>query len=257
MSSGTVRLDIVGSVARVTFDRPEARNAMTWAMYEQLEAACDRIAAEPALRCAILRGAGGKAFVAGTDIAQFTAFTGAEDGIRYEDAMEPILSKLAGLPVPTLAVVEGWAVGGGLALASLCDLRIATDDARFGLPIARTLGNCLSMRNVARLNALLGPARIKRIVMLAEMLGAEELKACGYLADVASRETLDEKVSALVEKILSHAPLTLRVTKQALLRLEGEMPADRDLIETCYGSNDFKLGVAGFGTKTVPDWTGS
>src|SRR5690606_34553184 len=119
------------------------------------------------IRCAVLRGKGGNAFVAGTDITQFKDFTGAEDGLRYEAEMEPILAKLAELPVPTLAVVEGWAVGGGLALASLCDIRIATPTAKFGLPIARTLGNCLTIRNVARLSALLGPSRIKRIVMLA------------------------------------------------------------------------------------------
>ena len=112
------------------FDRPEARNAMTWTMYRQLTEACERIASDAQVRVAVLRGAGGKAFIAGTDIAQFREFAGAEDGVRYERDMERCLGTLESLPVPTLAVIEGWAVGGGLAIATVCDLRIATRETR-------------------------------------------------------------------------------------------------------------------------------
>src|SRR4029077_7700145 len=180
MSDGEVRYSRDGDVATVIFDRPAARNAMTWRMYEQLGEACARIRSEEGLRVAVFRGAGGKAFVAGTDIAQFQAFRGAEDGIAYETKMEGYLSGLETLPLPTLAVIEGFAIGGGLAIAAACDLRIATPGTRFGVPIARTLGNCLSIANYARLVAALGMARAKKVLLLAENITAEEALAGGF-----------------------------------------------------------------------------
>ena len=140
MSDGEVRYSRAGDIATVIFDRPAARNAMTWRMYEQLGEACARIRGEEGLRVAVFRGAGGKAFIAGTDIAQFQAFDSGEDGIAYEAKMEDYIGGVETLPVPTLAVVEGFAIGGGLAIAAACDLRIATPGSRFGVPIARTLG---------------------------------------------------------------------------------------------------------------------
>ncbi len=142
MTDGEVRYARDGEVAIVIFDRPAARNAMTWRMYEQLGEACAQILREDGLRAAVFRGAGGKAFIAGTDIAQFQAFRGGDDGIAYEEKMEGILAGVEALPVPTLAVIEGFAIGGGLAIAAACDLRIATPGSRLGVPIARTLGNC-------------------------------------------------------------------------------------------------------------------
>src|SRR5919197_5336774 len=136
MSDGEVRLTCAGGIATVMFDRPDARNAMTWRMYEQLGAICARIRSDDALRVAVFRGAGGKAFVAGTDIAQFLEFKSGEDGIAYEQRMEDYLGALESLPIPTLAVIEGWAIGGGLAIAACCDLRVATPGTRFGFPIA-------------------------------------------------------------------------------------------------------------------------
>src|SRR5512140_1654194 len=140
MSDGEVRLTRDGAVATILFDRPQARNAMTWQMYQGLAAACAELSSDNGVRVAVLRGAGGKAFIAGTDIAQFQEFTTAEQGVAYEAKMEGYLSALEALPVPTLAVVEGWAIGGGLAIAACCDLRIATAGSKFGVPIARTLG---------------------------------------------------------------------------------------------------------------------
>jgi enoyl-CoA hydratase/carnithine racemase len=112
-----------------------------------------------------------KAFIAGTDIAQFQAFRG-DDGIAYEEKMEVILAGVETLPVPTLAVIEGFAIGGGLAIAAACDLRIATPGSRLGVPIARMLGNCLSIADYARLIAALGASRAKRMLLLAENLSA-------------------------------------------------------------------------------------
>jgi enoyl-CoA hydratase len=257
MSDGEVRYIRDGQVATVIFDRPAARNAMTWAMYEQLAQACARIAREEGLRAAVFRGAGGKAFIAGTDIAQFQAFRGGEDGIAYEEKMGSRLAAIEALPVPTLAVIEGFAIGGGLAIAACCDLRIATPGSRFGVPIARTLGNCLSMANYARLVAGFGAARAKRMLLLAENLSAEEALASGFLSEIVAPAELDRRVGELTERLTHNAPITMRVSKEAIRRLmlAGVLETD-DLSRACYGSEDFRIGMKAFVDKREPVWTG-
>jgi enoyl-CoA hydratase len=257
MTDGKVRYVRDGGIATVIFDRPAARNAMTWHMYEQLGAACAQIRSEEGLRAAVFRGAGGKAFIAGTDIAQFQAFRGGDDGIAYEDKMEGILGGIESLPVPTLAVIEGFAIGGGLAIAAACDLRIATPGSRFGVPIARTLGNCLSIANYARLVAALGASRAKRMLLLAENLSAEEALAAGFLGEIVEARDLDRRVGELCSRLAQHAPITMRVSKQAIGRLlHAGLPDGDDLVRACYGSDDFRLGVAAFVDKREPRWTG-
>jgi enoyl-CoA hydratase/carnithine racemase len=258
MSEGTVSYRRDGLVGWIVFERPQARNAMTWAMYEQLGEACSKASADPGLRTVVFRGAGGKAFVAGTDIAQFSSFQSAADGIDYERRMEPYLSAVEALPMPTLAVIEGWAIGGGLAIAAACDLRIATPGTRFGVPIARTLGNCLSVANYARLVAALGVSRAKKMLLMAENLTAEEALDAGFLAEIVSLDGLDARISAYTDRLSSGAPITLRVTKEAIRRLlHAGMPDGDDLIAQAYGSADFQVGVAAFLAKQEPRWTGS
>jgi enoyl-CoA hydratase len=257
MSDGEVRYVREGNVATVTFDRPEARNAMTWRMYEQLGEACARIEREDGLRAAVFRGAGGKAFIAGTDIAQFRAFRSGEDGMGYEEKMEAYLAGIEKLPVPTLAVIEGFAIGGGLAIAACCDLRIATPGSRLGIPIARTLGNCLSIANYARLVMALGASRAKRVLLLAENLSAEEALAGGFLSEIVAAPELDRRIGELTDRLVQHAPITMRVSKEAIRRLmHAGLPAGDDLIATCYGSEDFRIGVEAFVAKRDPQWTG-
>jgi enoyl-CoA hydratase/carnithine racemase len=257
MTDGTVHLTREGPIARVTFDRPQARNAMTWAMYQQLGDFCGELAGDDSVRAVVFRGAGGKAFVAGTDIAQFLAFESGQDGIAYEEQMEAVLSALERLPMPTLAVVEGYAIGGGLAIAACCDFRIATPGSRFGVPIARTLGNCLSVANTARLVAALGAARTKRVLMLAELIEAEEALAGGFLAGIVAPEDLDRRVAELTDRLAHHAPITMRVAKEAIRRIVlAGLPADQDLVRLAYGSADFRIGVRAFVDKQEPRWTG-
>ncbi|HWP25351.1 MAG TPA: enoyl-CoA hydratase/isomerase family protein [Xanthobacteraceae bacterium] len=257
MSDGEVRLLRQGAIATILFDRPAARNAMTWTMYESLAAACAELRHDAGVRVAVLRGAGGRAFVAGTDIAQFQNFSGAEDGVAYEAKMEEILSGLEALPMPTLAVIEGFAVGGGLVIAACCDLRIATPESQFGVPIARTLGNCLSAANYARLVAALGLSRAKRVLLLAENLSAEEALAAGFLLDVVEAEALDRRVAEICERLMGNAPVTMRVTKEAMRRLQrANLPDADDLVRACYGSEDFRAGVQAFLEKRRPQWTG-
>lgn len=254
---GAVHLTREGNVAFLTFDRPQARNAMTWTMYDDMAKACDEIMNDPTVRVAVFRGAGGKAFVAGTDIAQFLEFSSGDDGLAYEEKVETYISRLERLPMPTLCVVEGWAVGGGMAIANACDFRIATAGSRFGVPIARTLGNCLSAQNLRALTETLGLPMVKRMLMLAEMPEAEELLSHGYLLGVADPDGIDALQNEIVSKLLGHAPVTMRVTKEALRRLGADLtPEDRDLIHAAYGSRDFKHGVESFVNKQKPDWKG-
>jgi enoyl-CoA hydratase len=254
---GQVRLDIAGAVASVVFDRPAARNAMTWAMYEQLGAICDRLSNEPGVRVACLRGAGGEAFVAGTDIEQFKAFKDGRDGVVYERRIDEGVARLEALPMPTVAVIEGWAVGGGLALATACDIRIATPSARLGVPIAKTLGNCLSAANLARLVAAFGRPRVQRMLIGAEILTAEEGLACGYLAQLVAADGMDSAAATLCQRLASLAPVTQAVTKEALRRLLLQnLPDVEDLILRAYGSEDFHEGVDAFSEKRGPAWRG-
>ena len=257
MSEGEVHLKRDGAIARITFDRPAARNAMTWHMYEQLRGICEQLSGDRDARVAVFRGAGGQAFIAGTDIAQFLAFKSGEDGIVYEEKMEHTLGLIEALPMPTLAVIEGWAIGGGLAIAACCDLRIATSGSRFGVPIARTLGNCLSVANYARLVAALGLPRAKRMLLLADNLDAEEALAGGFLSAIVEPADLDQHINELCARLQQHAPVTMRVTKEAMRRLlHAGLPDGDDLVRACYGSEDFRLGVRAFVEKKTPAWTG-
>lgn len=257
MSDGTVDLSIEGGVASVTFNRPEARNAMTWAMYEQLQAICEQLRADASVRVVRFQGAGGEAFVAGTDIAQFQTFTTGDDGVDYERRIDAAIALLESLPMPAVAVVQGWCVGGGLAIATACDFRIATPAAKFGVPIARTLGNCLSIANVARLVAAFGRPRVQRLLMLADLIAADEARACGYLLDVVPAEEIEAAAQQLCARLAGMAPVTQQVGKQTLLRLlRRELPEAEDLIRRCYGSDDFREGVQAFVAKRAPQWRG-
>ena len=256
-SEGRVHLAVADGVASVTFDRPEARNAMTWAMYKRLRAICEQLRADPTVRVVRFQGAGGEAFVAGTDIAQFQSFASGEDGVSYERQIDATIGLVAALPMPTVAMVQGWCIGGGLAIASACDFRIATAGSRFGVPIARTLGNCLSMANVAALVAAFGRPRVQRLLLLADLIPAEEAAACGYVLEVVPAEGMEVAAQKLCTKLAALAPVTQQVSKEALNRLLRQgLPEAEDLIRRTYGSEDFREGVAAFIAKRPPHWTG-
>jgi enoyl-CoA hydratase/carnithine racemase len=247
-----------GQVVTLTFNRPEARNAMTWDMYERLGEVCDEVDRDDGIRVLVLRGAGGKAFVAGTDISQFLSFESGDDGLRYERDVDRLLGRVADVGKPVIAQIEGFAVGGGFGIAAGCDLRIATADARFGAPIARTLGNCLSMRTYARYLDLLGPSRLKEIIFTARLLSADEALAAGFVHEIVPAERIAARVQELAAEVASHAPITLRVTKEAIRRIQDArpLPDGSDLIGATYGSADFREGVRAFVDKRPPRWTG-
>lgn len=247
-------------IARITFNRPQARNALTFPMYERLAEICTEIHEDRSMRALVITGMGEKAFAAGTDISQFRAFTAPEDGIAYEARIDRVLSALERCRVPSIAAIAGACTGGGAAIAACCDLRIGAANARFGFPIARTLGNCLSMANYARLSALIGPARVKEIIFTARLVEAEEARAIGLLSEILpDAAALAARATELAQLIAGHAPLTLQVTKEALRRLgEGnsEAGADEDLIVQAYTSQDFREGMDAFLTKRQPVWRG-
>ena len=245
------------STAFVTFNRPEARNAMTFAMYEALHERCEEVDADDRVRVLVLRGAGGKAFVAGTDISEFAAFEGADDGLAYESKIDRIVGRVESVAKPTIALIDGYAVGGGLAIAAACDLRICTPEAKFAMPIARTLGNCLSMDNYARLVGLIGPARTKELIYTARSFSAAEALGAGLATEIVPGDELETRVLELAERIASFAPLTLWTTKEALRRLRlAALPDGHDLVAACYGSEDFRAGVAAFNERRPPAWSG-
>ena len=257
MSEGKVHYSVKDGIATIVFDRPEARNAMTWAMYDGLAQALGQIASDHDVRVAVLRGQGHEAFVAGTDIAQFMAFEDAADGVRYEHHINISIDRLEKLAKPTIAVVEGWATGGGLILAAACDFRLAAPNARFGIPIARTLGNCISISNVARVVQAFGQARAKRILLAAEIISAEETAGIGF-AELVKAEDLEGRLEEMCRRLSEHAPLTMFAAKEAMRRLvTSHLPDDDDLIRIVYGSSDFKEGVAAFMVKRKPEWSGN
>ena len=246
-------------IARITFNRPQARNALTFAMYEQMAVICETANNDRSIKAMILTGTGDKAFASGTDISQFRAFKSAQDALDYEARIDRVLGALETCRVPTIAAITGACTGGGAGIAACCDIRIGTEAARIGFPIARTLGNCLSMANYSRLYALLGPAKVKDIIFTARLIEAEEARSIGLFSEILpDAAALHARATELALKIASHAPLTLRATKEAVRRISQKMRIDeeKDLILMCYMSADFREGMEAFLNKREPVWQG-
>ncbi|MDQ2913981.1 MAG: enoyl-CoA hydratase/isomerase family protein [Chloroflexota bacterium] len=256
--SEEIRTERRGGALWIRVDRPAARNAMTFAMYDRIAAVCRDANADASVRAVVLTGAG-EAFVAGTDIGQFVDFKEATQAIDYERRMDAWLGAIEDVRVPTIAALRGPVVGGGLAIAAACDLRIAAPSARFGVPVARTLGNCFSAANLVRLAALVGLGRVKELVLTARLIDAEEGRAIGLVSEVVAREdALDARVDELVGQLASFAPLTLHATKEMVRRIRARMMPDEasDLVALCYTSADFREGVAAFLERRKPVWKG-
>ncbi|GAB7191474.1 enoyl-CoA hydratase [Kineococcus sp. NUM-3379] len=255
-TAGAVLVHREGGALHVVLSNPGRRNALTWEMYDRLVGVCDDVAADPSVRVVVLRGAGG-AFAAGTDIRQFAGFDGA-DGLAYERRVGSVLERLAGVRVPVVGVVEGPAVGAGLALAALCDVLVATPGARFGVPVARTLGNCIPAAVVARLQRRLGTGRTTAMLLTARLLDAREAATAGFVHLLVEEDGLEEAVAGLLGRVLAGAPLTLAALKEVDRRLAAAAAAveDSDLLLRCYGSADFREGVTAFLEHRAPRWEG-
>jgi enoyl-CoA hydratase/carnithine racemase len=243
----------------IVVDRPVARNALTFAMYDRIAAICREANEDGSVKAVVISGSA-DAFVAGTDIAQFVDFKHATQALDYERRMDSWLGAIEDVRVPTIAALRGPVVGGGLAIAAACDLRIAAPSARFGVPVARTLGNCFSAANLIRLAALVGLGRVKELVFTARLIDAQEARAIGLVTEVVeSEDGLEPRVDKLVEQLASYAPLTLHATKEMVRRIRARMLPDEaaDLVALCYTSADFREGVRAFIERRKPVWTGS
>lgn len=249
-----------GQIGWVTFNRPQARNALTFAMYEAVAEVAAEADRDRSLRVLVFSGAGGRAFAAGTDISQFRAFEREQDALDYEGRMERVLDALESVRVPTVAAIQGACTGGGAGIAAACDLRISSPSGRFGFPIARTLGNTLSIGNLARLTALMGMARVKDLIFTARLMEAPEALAIGLFNEVTEdEESLLPRAEELAATLASRAPLTLETTKEALRRIRGRLLPEEggsDLVVRAYMSRDFKEGVEAFLAKRPPEWRG-
>jgi enoyl-CoA hydratase len=252
----SVAVTIEGPLAWISVHRPEARNAMTFAMHDEFRDACERVEGEPAVRVAVVRGGGGT-FIAGTDIAEFVNVRTEQDALAYERRIDAVVGGLERMTKVTIAMIEGHATGGGLAIALVCDLRFAASNARLGIPIARTLGNCLSMANYARVVDAVGPLRAKELLLTARLLSADEAHAVGLVSTIAAPDDLERRVREEAAAIATYAPLTIQITKEAIRRiLERRRVQGDDLIVRAYTSRDFREGVRAFLDKRAPVWQG-
>jgi enoyl-CoA hydratase/carnithine racemase len=255
--AGHLTLEQEDRVALVTVDRPEARNAMTFEMYEGLHDLCDRLDADASVRVVILRGSGDKAFVSGTDIRQFQTFKTREDALGYEARISRVLNRLAAVTKPTIAMIQGDAVGGGMFMALACDLRLAAEHARFGAPIARTLGNFAAPASLALLIATVGPIRAREMVITARLIAAAERPGDG-LIDQAHRPDLSARtrVAGRAHRAARSPSRWPRSRKPPALHRRVAAKDLEDLILSCYLSQDFQEGVRAFLDKRKPDWQG-
>lgn len=228
-------------------------------MYDALVEACERVDANADTRTFVIRAVG-DAFCTGTDISQFEGFSNRNDGIEYERRLEQCVARLEAVTVPTIAQVEGIAAGGGCAIALACDLRVCSKAARFGVPIARTLGNGLSFENCARLVEHFGLPRTRSLLMTGAFIDAAEAFACGVVTRMAEPGDIPKVVDELCAAIARNAPLTIRAARAAMAELSADRRVGSEdvakLVADCYASADFREGVAAFLAKRPPKFTG-
>ena len=240
----------------VVFNRPERHNAFTSRTYEGLLETCAGLHDDAETRVVVFRGAGGRAFAAGNEILEFTSLSGGQDGVAYEAKVGRVLRAVAELPQVTVAAVEGICVGGGLAVATHCDLRLATPGSRFGYPIARTLGNALSAFIVYRCASVFGESLTREMLLASRLVTAERAYAVGAVMQVVGPDELDAEIADLVEGVRAASRMTIAATKEQLLRhsdtLEVSPADDVERLEAVYGAADFREGVRAFLAKEKP-----
>lgn len=256
--TGTIDVTRTDGLVILEFNNPARRNAISMDMYARLEELCADVAGDESVRALVLRGTGGH-FAGGTDISDLTGVRDGDDGVAYEAHMRRVQQGFLDLRIPIIAVVEGACVGGGLVLAALSDLVLCTSDARFGSPIAFTLGNTLSVSSLARLSATFGRRLTMEMLLTGRLVTAQEAMDAGFVTHIAEQANLDDALREVLERVTQAAPLTLASFKEFERRLDStiaEIPVN-DVYEQVYGSADFREGVSAFLDRRPPRFTGA
>ncbi len=261
-ADGKILAAAEGGVGTITFNQPEKRNAMSITMWDGMAEALDAFAADAAVRCVVLEGAGGKAFVSGADISQFEQNrSDAEAQRHYNTKTSHGRAKLAGFPKPVIAKIQGFCMGGGLGIAMSCDMRIAGAGSEFGIPAAK-LGIAYGFDMVSNLVALVGPAHAHFILMTGGRITASEAERMGLVNRVVPAEMLDGEIAAITSTIAGNAPLSLLANKRTVRAVLADA-AERDMAaiaaaqDACFDSADYREGRRAFMEKRKPSFTGA
>ena len=246
-----VRAVRVGQTGTLIIDNPGRRNAMTLDMYGAIPAAIDELTSEPDLRCVIVRGEGDDAFCAGSNVAEFAQHRTGQAAGTYADVEHEAFAAIARLSMPTVAVVHGPCMGGGVALAASCDLRIAADDATFAVPPGK-LGVGYAVDGVETLTRLIGVAATKMLMLTAAVIDAAEARRIGFVSEVVPKSDLNRHTDELAANIGRLAPLTLAAAKLAA----DERPGATEAVAACFASDDYREGIASFEEKRRPHFLG-
>ena len=250
-----------GRIGIMTFNNPEKHNAVSFEMWEAAEGILDAFEKDPEVRVVVLTGAGGKAFVSGADISKFESERASEEAVqRYNAMVEKVYSRIYRFPKPTIAMIRGYCLGGGLNLAICCDMRYANDAARFALPAAR-LGLGYGYDGIRRFIETIGIVATKEIFLTARQATAAEALRWNLVNAVFPDGVLEQEVMGIAEAIAGHAPLTIAAIKRATTEaLKDE--ADRDvaacdaMVAACFASADYREGRRAFLEKRKPSFTG-
>ncbi|MBC8050401.1 MAG: enoyl-CoA hydratase/isomerase family protein [Chitinophagales bacterium] len=257
--SDLIKIERDGAIATVTLNRPEKLNAMTKPMWGALADIMLALSTDDGLRCVILRGAGGKAFSPGNDISEFeTERSNPEQAAAYSELLHKALAAIRNCRHPTVALIEGICVGGGMEIAACCDIRVCGEGARFGAPINK-LGLVMAYPEIEGLRRLVGRAATLEILLEGQIFGAARALQLGLITRVTSDAEVEREAYATAQRIADGAPLVARWHKAFLRRLEsGEPLTQQEIAEgyACYATEDFKIGYQSFLAKTKPEFTG-
>lgn len=250
-----------GHIGWIVFNNPEKHNAVSMDMWQSVPMAFDAFNSDPDIRVIILKGAGEKAFVSGADISQFKERRSSPEAVaEYNAASDNASEAIRSSPKPTIAMVRGYCIGGGAATATNCDMRIASDDAKFGVPAGK-LGLGYRYSGVKRLTDLVGPQFTAEIFFTARQFNAQEALTMGLVNRVVPAAELERYVRDYAETIARNAPLTLAAIKRALIEY-GKDDRERDLalcdkmVNDCFASADYKEGQTAFMEKRKPVFSG-